>query len=70
MAALERLAVTIERDFPYALRSGDPGSQHVIADHVASHGGVAVRDTTVDREGVTLAFSAEAWQQLTRRLRS
>jgi hypothetical protein len=28
-----------------------------------------VRDTT-DREGVTLEFSAEAWQQFTRRLRS
>jgi hypothetical protein len=27
-----------------------------------------VRDT-VDREGGTLAFSAEAWQQFTRRLR-
>jgi hypothetical protein len=35
---------------------------------VASAGGVAVRDTT-DREGVTLEFSAEAWQQFTRRLR-
>jgi hypothetical protein len=32
---------------------------------VASAGGVAVRDTT-DREGVTLEFSAEAWQQFTR----
>jgi hypothetical protein len=29
---------------------------------------VAVRDTT-DREGVTLEFSAEAWQQFTLRLR-
>jgi hypothetical protein len=28
-----------------------------------------VRDTT-DREGVTLEFSAVAWQQFTRRLRS
>jgi hypothetical protein len=36
---------------------------------VASAGEVAVRDTT-DREGVTLEFSAEAWQQFTRRLRS
>ena len=36
---------------------------------VASAEGVAVRDTTV-REGVTLVFSAEAWQQFTRRLRS
>jgi hypothetical protein len=36
---------------------------------VASAEGVAVRDTT-DREGVTLEFSAEAWQQFTRRLRA
>jgi hypothetical protein len=36
---------------------------------VASAEGVAVRDTT-DREGVTLEFSAEAWQRFTRRLRS
>ena len=34
---------------------------------VASAEGVAVRDTT-DREGVTLKFSAEAWQQFTLRL--
>ena len=36
---------------------------------VASTEGVAVRDTT-DREGVTLQFSAEAWQQFTLRLRA
>jgi hypothetical protein len=36
---------------------------------VASADGVLVRDTT-DREGITLEFSAEAWQQFTRRLRS
>ncbi len=36
---------------------------------VASAEGVAVRDTT-DREGITLEFSTEAWQQFTRRLRS
>jgi len=36
---------------------------------VASAKGVAVRDTT-DREGLTLEFSVEAWQQFTRRLRS
>jgi hypothetical protein len=36
---------------------------------VASAGGVAVRDTT-DCDGITLKFSAEAWQQFTRRLRS
>jgi hypothetical protein len=36
---------------------------------VASADDVLVRDTT-DREGVTLAFSAEAWQRFTRRLRS
>ena len=45
--------------------SGAIGGQCV---EVASAGGVAVRDTT-DREGVTLEFSAEAWQQFTRRLR-
>jgi hypothetical protein len=36
---------------------------------VASAGGVAVRDTA-DCDGITLKFSAEAWQQFTRRLRS
>jgi Domain of unknown function (DUF397) len=36
---------------------------------VASADDVLVRDTT-DREGVTLEFSAEAWQRFTRRLRS
>jgi hypothetical protein len=36
---------------------------------VASAEIVAVRDTT-DREGVTLEFSAEAWQQFTLRLRA
>jgi hypothetical protein len=36
---------------------------------VASADDVLVRDTT-DREGVTLEFSAVAWQQFTRRLRS
>jgi len=35
---------------------------------VASAEGVAVRDTT-NREGVTLEFSADAWQRFTRRLR-
>ena len=35
---------------------------------VASAEGVAVRDTT-DRDGVTLQFTAEAWQEFTRRLR-
>jgi hypothetical protein len=33
MAALERLAVTIGRDLPHTLRSGDLESQRVIADH-------------------------------------
>ena len=36
---------------------------------VASAEGVAVRDTT-DREGVTLEFTAEVWQQFTLRLRA
>ena len=46
--------------------SGANGGQCV---EVASAEGVAVRDTT-DREGVTLQFSAEAWQQFTLRLRA
>lgn len=35
---------------------------------VASADNVAVRDTT-DRDGVTLQFTAQAWQEFTRRLR-
>ena len=35
---------------------------------VANADHVAVRDTT-DRDGVTLQFTAEAWQEFTRRLR-
>ena len=35
---------------------------------VASAEGVAVRDTT-DREGVTLEFSAEAWERFAASLR-
>jgi hypothetical protein len=46
--------------------SGANGGQCV---EVASAGDVAVRDTA-DRDGITLAFSAEAWQQFTRHLRS
>ena len=46
--------------------SGANGGQCV---EVASAEGVAVRDTT-DREGVTLEFSAAAWQQFTLCLRS
>ena len=45
--------------------SGANGGQCV---EVASAEGVAVRDTT-DREGATLKFSAEAWQQFTLGLR-
>jgi hypothetical protein len=45
--------------------SGANGGQCV---EVASANGVSVRDTT-NREGVTLKFSAEAWRQLTLRLR-
>ena len=36
---------------------------------VATANGVAVRDTT-DRDGVTLVFTAESWQEFTRRLRA
>jgi Domain of unknown function (DUF397) len=46
--------------------SGANGGQCV---EVASTERVAVRDTT-DRDGITLNFTAEAWQQFTRRLRS
>jgi Domain of unknown function (DUF397) len=35
---------------------------------VASAEGVAVRDTT-DRDGITLQFTAAAWQEFARRLR-
>ena len=35
---------------------------------VASAAAVAVRDTT-ERDGVTLEFTAAAWQEFTRRLR-
>lgn len=44
--------------------SGANGGQCI---EVASAEGIAVRDTT-DREGVTLEFSAQAWQEFTRRL--
>ena len=46
--------------------SGANGGQCV---EVAPAESVAVRDTT-DRDGVTLNFTAKAWQQFTRRLRS
>jgi hypothetical protein len=35
---------------------------------VASADGVAVRDTT-DRDGMTLQFTADTWQEFARRLR-
>ena len=35
---------------------------------VANADNVVVRDTT-DRDGVTLQFTAQAWQEFTRRLR-
>jgi tetratricopeptide (TPR) repeat protein len=36
MADLEHVAITIDRDLPHALRSGDPGSQSAIAAHARS----------------------------------
>lgn len=36
---------------------------------IASADNIAVRDTT-DRDGVTLQFTAAAWREFTRRLRS
>jgi hypothetical protein len=62
MAALEQLAVSIEHDFPYALRSGDPASQHVIADH-ARGAADALR-----RRKATIALPDEAaWHAMTDR---
>ena len=51
-------------DWRKSTHSGANGGDCV---EVASAEGVAVRDTT-DREGVTLEFSAQAWQEFTRRL--
>lgn len=51
-------------DWRKSSHSGANGGDCV---EVASAEGVAVRDTT-DREGVTLEFSAQAWQEFTRRL--
>ena len=53
-------------DWRKSSHSGANGGDCV---EVASAEIVVVRDTT-DREGVTLEFTAEAWQQFTRRLRA
>jgi hypothetical protein len=53
-------------DWRKSSHSGANGGDCV---EVASAEGVAVRDTT-DREGLTLEFTAEAWQQFTLRLRA
>ena len=53
-------------DWRKSTHSGANGGDCV---EVASAEGVAVRDTT-DREGATLEFTAEAWQQFTLRLRA
>jgi len=45
------------------------GSSDCVEAGVAGRGRVLVRDTT-DREGVTLKFTAAAWQRFTQRLRS
>jgi Domain of unknown function (DUF397) len=45
------------------------GSSECVEAGVAGRSRVLVRDTT-DREGATLDFSAAAWQQFTRHLRS
>jgi hypothetical protein len=57
--------VRAKGDWRKSTYSGGNGGSCV---EVASNESVMVRDT-VDREGGTLAFSAEAWQQFTRRLR-
>ena len=46
--------------------SGQNGS---CVETASNSGAVLVRDTT-DRDGVTLEFTADAWERFTRRLRS
>ena len=63
MEEIERLAVIIERDFPHALRSGDPDSQRVIADHAR---GAA---SALRRMKATIALPDEAaWHGMTDQL--
>jgi hypothetical protein len=63
MASLEQLAVTIERDFPHALPSGDRYSQNAIADH-ARGAADALR-----RMKATIALPDEkAWHAMTDQL--
>ena len=64
MTELERLAVIIERDLPYTLASGDPGSQQSITAH-ARGAAAALRQMKE-----TIALPAEtSWRELTDLLR-
>jgi hypothetical protein len=63
MADLERVAVTIERDLPHALRSGDPDSQSTIAARARSAA------TTLREMKQTIALpDGTSWQDLIGRL--
>ncbi len=63
MADLERVAVSIERDLPHALRSGDPNSQSAIGAHARS-AATALRGM---KRTVALPEAA-SWQDLIERL--
>jgi predicted negative regulator of RcsB-dependent stress response len=63
MAALERIAVTVERDLPHALRSGDLDSQREIAAH-AQGAAAALRGM---KTAVALPDEA-SWQDLIKQL--
>ena len=63
MADLERVAITVERDLPHALRSGDPDSQSAIAAHARS-AATALREM---KQAVALPNGA-SWQDLIKQL--
>jgi tetratricopeptide (TPR) repeat protein len=63
MAALERIAVIVERDLPHTLRSGDPDSQREIAAH-AQGAATALRGM---KTAVALPDEA-SWQNLIKQL--
>ena len=63
MADLERVAVIVERDLPYALRSGDPDSQSAIAARAGS-AATALREM---KQAVALP-GGTAWQDLIKQL--
>ena len=63
MADLEHVAVIVERDLPYALRSGDPDTQSAIAAHARSTA-TALREM---KQAVALP-GGTAWQDLIKQL--